>query len=417
MKLGVIIARFQVPELTYGQMEFIKSVEKESDHVLFLLGVPPTSAPTKRNTLTYQARRDSVVSYMEEAQNHRSGINYHKPCTIVPLYNMRSDEDWARQVDQHIDRLFPSAIVTVFGSRDSSIGSYAGGRGRHVIKELPSSRTSLSGTEVRALVEEGDSVAFRCGAIWAVQKQFAAVYPVVDMVIFRGDNVLLARKADDTPGEWRLIGGFVDGKDDTYEIAARREVLEETGLEVSAPHYVGSASINDWRFRGGPETVKSAVYAMDYVFGNAKAADDIAELRWFSVPDAITHIAEFHKPLLAMALKDREANKKLTVKIQVNTDPIMAKIEEIKRRADAASTFGIIKDILDSQLGLFAGEVSPDAWLREDLSMDSLDYVEVLTALEDEFNFIIPDEDVESLATVRELVAYIDNRLSKTKAA
>ena len=66
-----------------------------------------------------------------------------------------------------------------------------------------------------------------------------------------------------------------------------------------------------------------------------------------------------------------------------------------------------VKQIIIEQLGVEAGQVTPDAKFVEDLGADSLDTVELVMALEEEFSIEIPDEDAEKITTVGAAVSYI----------
>ncbi len=68
-----------------------------------------------------------------------------------------------------------------------------------------------------------------------------------------------------------------------------------------------------------------------------------------------------------------------------------------------------IKEIIADQLGVDEDEVVSDAQFIEDLGADSLDIVELIMALEEEFDLEIPDEDAEKIATVGDAVEYIKN--------
>jgi acyl carrier protein len=70
-----------------------------------------------------------------------------------------------------------------------------------------------------------------------------------------------------------------------------------------------------------------------------------------------------------------------------------------------------IKEIIVEQLGVDAGEVTPDASFIDDLGADSLDTVELVMAFEEEFDIEIPDEDAEKIRTVRDVVEYLNAHL------
>jgi acyl carrier protein len=69
-----------------------------------------------------------------------------------------------------------------------------------------------------------------------------------------------------------------------------------------------------------------------------------------------------------------------------------------------------VKAIIVEQLGVEEDEVTEEASFVENLGADSLDIVELVMALEEEFELEIPDEDAEKIRTVGEVIAYIQNR-------
>ncbi|NMB02551.1 MAG: acyl carrier protein [Firmicutes bacterium] len=73
--------------------------------------------------------------------------------------------------------------------------------------------------------------------------------------------------------------------------------------------------------------------------------------------------------------------------------------------------FEKVKTIVVEQLGINEAEVTADASFVEDLGADSLDVVELVMALEEEFDLKITDEEAEQLTTVRDAVIYISEQL------
>lgn len=73
-----------------------------------------------------------------------------------------------------------------------------------------------------------------------------------------------------------------------------------------------------------------------------------------------------------------------------------------------------ITEIIVEQLGVKAEEVAPEASFVDDLGADSLDTVELVMALEEEFGIEIPDEDAEKIQTVGDAIKYIEEK-SKQK--
>ncbi len=69
--------------------------------------------------------------------------------------------------------------------------------------------------------------------------------------------------------------------------------------------------------------------------------------------------------------------------------------------------FEKVKDIIVEQLGVDEGEISMEASFIDDLGADSLDIVELIMALEEEFDLEIPDKEAEKITTVGDAVDYI----------
>lgn len=72
-----------------------------------------------------------------------------------------------------------------------------------------------------------------------------------------------------------------------------------------------------------------------------------------------------------------------------------------------------VKDIIVQQLNVKPEEVKDDAKFIEDLGADSLDTVELVMALEEEFDKEIPDEEAEKLQSVGDVIKYIEDLLQK----
>jgi 8-oxo-dGTP pyrophosphatase MutT (NUDIX family) len=119
------------------------------------------------------------------------------------------------------------------------------------------------------------------------------IYPIswqtVDIAIINHDNlpfnvnyeILLGRKPNQT--KFQFIGGFSDPTSPSLEVDAKREVAEETGLEVDDIFYIGSTLIDDERYRSSVDKIKTAFFVATKVFNKAVAGDDIQEVRWFPI--------------------------------------------------------------------------------------------------------------------------------------
>jgi len=72
-----------------------------------------------------------------------------------------------------------------------------------------------------------------------------------------------------------------------------------------------------------------------------------------------------------------------------------------------------VKEIIIEQLGVEPGSVTEVAKFVDDLGADSLDTVELVMALEEEFSLEIPDEDAEKITSVKEAIVYIKEHSDK----
>lgn len=72
-----------------------------------------------------------------------------------------------------------------------------------------------------------------------------------------------------------------------------------------------------------------------------------------------------------------------------------------------------VKKITSEQLGIDESQITPEAKFVDDLGADSLDTVELVMALEEEFDLEISDEEAEKLTTVKKVVDYIESRLKE----
>ncbi len=74
-----------------------------------------------------------------------------------------------------------------------------------------------------------------------------------------------------------------------------------------------------------------------------------------------------------------------------------------------------VKELIVEQLGVETGQVTDRAKFVEDLGADSLDTVELVMALEEEFSIEIPDEDAEKITSVGDAIKYINEHAEEAK--
>jgi len=90
----------------------------------------------------------------------------------------------------------------------------------------------------------------------------------------------------------------------------------------------------------------------------------------------------------------------------------MAKQILVTKGGKMATIFEKLKEIIVEQLGVEKSEVTPEVSFAEDLNADSLDLIELITAIEEEFStpemrLEIPDEDAENIKTVQDAIDYL----------
>jgi len=74
-----------------------------------------------------------------------------------------------------------------------------------------------------------------------------------------------------------------------------------------------------------------------------------------------------------------------------------------------------VKRIVAEQLGINENEIKTDASFVEDLGADSLDTVELVMALEEEFGTEIPDEEAEKITTIQQAIDYVESHLKESE--
>ena len=73
--------------------------------------------------------------------------------------------------------------------------------------------------------------------------------------------------------------------------------------------------------------------------------------------------------------------------------------------------FEKLKEILAEQLDVDADSITKDSMLIEDLGADSLDAIDIVMSVEDEFKIVVPDEIIEKIETVGDMLNYIENNI------
>jgi acyl carrier protein len=75
----------------------------------------------------------------------------------------------------------------------------------------------------------------------------------------------------------------------------------------------------------------------------------------------------------------------------------------------ATVSFEEVKKVVVEQLGVDESEITPEASFVDDLGADSLDLVELIMSLEEQFDVEIPDDEAEKIKTVKDAISYIES--------
>lgn len=132
--------------------------------------------------------------------------------------------------------------------------------------------------------------------------RWANSLPAVAALVLDGEGrLLLGRRAfEPDAGKWDTIGGFLEEDEDALE-GLRREVREETGLEVAVGDFVGAFSDTYGNADDAP-TALNLVFEARVVGGEPQPADDVTELAWFA-PDALPADGELAFRWMRVALR------------------------------------------------------------------------------------------------------------------
>jgi bifunctional NMN adenylyltransferase/nudix hydrolase len=263
---------------------------------------------TTSNPLDYRARRAMIADKFPNVEIHYINDN-------------PSDVAWSKNLDKLIsEQLMPLQTVTLYGSRDSFLKGYSG---KYNTCELEAT-TFISGTEVRRRVSNNypPTADYRAGMIAATAYRYPTAFQTVDIAVVNDKReILLARKPEEK--KWRFIGGFSDPRSTSLEADAKREVTEEASIEVDDITYLGSTLIDDWRYRGEQDKIKTAFFVAKYIYGKPEGADDIAEVKWVPIGTGLSkdNIEPLHHVLVDMFNEKFGGNRDLQNKFfQPNVD-------------------------------------------------------------------------------------------------
>lgn len=284
-EVGIIVGRFQSPELHTGHIDLINSVISQHSRVIIFLGLSPVKV-TSKNPLDYEARRIMINEVYPDIEVHY-------------IKDVPSDVRWSKNLDSMIgELLYTGQHCVLYGSRD---GFQKGYHGKYPVVELRPN-TILSASDIRKSTSNKvkGTFDFRAGVIWAASARYPVAYPAVDIVAYCGNDFLLAKKSGEE--KLRFVGGFVDPTDPSLESAARREFAEETGYTLSTEpvSYIYSFIVDDWRYRSEADKIMSTVFKVDFanIRPEVEAKDDIESLHWVPMQKVFDSVQPEHLPIV-----------------------------------------------------------------------------------------------------------------------
>lgn len=269
-----------------GHKAIIEKVRQKHSKTVIVLGISPALG-SRRNPLDFPTREKMIKKTYPEL-------------VVLPLSDHPLDARWSANLDRLLADTFPASQFKLYGGRDSFIKYYSG---NNEVYELTESSEHNS-TEIRQ--KNGDKVIdsedFRNGIIYAYSNTYLKVYPTVDIAVFRNNKteILLGKKNIDH--KWRLMGGFADPTDESYEATALRELKEECGdIQTTEMRYEGSFNVNDWRYKREADKIITCLFTTEFISGEPEGSDDIAEVSWFpleKLPEMMkdSRTAEEHFP-------------------------------------------------------------------------------------------------------------------------
>jgi bifunctional NMN adenylyltransferase/nudix hydrolase len=287
-EIGVVVGRFQIPELHAGHIGVLDEVAETHNKVIVFLGICP-GLGDKRNPLDYDLRKKMIQEKYPEI-------------IVLPISDQEFDKPWSALLDKKIREVCPVGDVTLYGSRDSFMLRY---HGVFPTVELEQ-KIYISGTQVRAeaALRANGSVDFRRGVIYGSFNRYPTAYGTTDMAVinYKTHEVLMGRKYEGA--KLRFPGGFLQ-PGETHEQGARREFNEETGgnVEVSKSlTYIGSFAIDDWRYRSRQDKITTVFFTGVYLWGPIEATDDLYEVEWVKIDKLreaglTNHFCAEHVPL------------------------------------------------------------------------------------------------------------------------
>ena len=279
--IGVVVARFQVPNLHDGHKDLINYVKSRHDKIIVILGLAPFQY-TYNNPLDFRTRM-----YMLQSEYPDIKIGYIADCY--------SDEQWSKELDSIISKYVKNKDVILYGSRDSFIKYYSG---QYKTEEYKP-KIIISGTEIREKISEKikSTYDFRVGVIHGVMNVPSFVIPTVDLLILRDNKeILLGRKKNEDV--YGFVGAYCYPKETIFDTAIRvfKEKLNVDNVDKHNLEFYDSFFIDDWKWKNEKQKITTSLIKLKSNYNNQtfEPNGNIVELRWcslkhFDLDDVVNH--------------------------------------------------------------------------------------------------------------------------------
>ena len=279
--VGVIVARFQVPDLHDGhRFLFHHVMAQKHDAILVVLG-SKRGLPTRDDPLSFEVRKIMVTQTFPTVN------------VVELMDHPLSHINWSNELDALLQAHFPDWTPVLYGGRDSFKERYTG---IHPVRDVPT-LTNVSGTAIRESIPAPHSREGRAAVIHSAQNRLPIAYVTTDYAITCGRQILLIGK-DAHNGLLSFMGGFVDTSDNSLEYAVERERSEEVGGVITrSMRYVASMKIDDPRYRNTPDGIITVLFQAEFESGEPTAGDDADRFEWVNRIDLIDRLVPWHQPL------------------------------------------------------------------------------------------------------------------------
>ncbi len=280
--VGVIPARFQVPELHEGHLSLINRVFARHKNVLIVLA-STGGEPTSKNPLSFAVREAMV---RESYPNARVIEIIDHP--VSPAY-------WSVELDALIKEAFPNANPTLYGSRDSFLKVYSGS---FPTEELEN-RCTTSGTEIRNGILLPQTREGREALIWRERERSPILRRSATLAIRDGDCVLLELQ--------QRHGGFLsfpggDPEPGELEYSVIDDLLTEgvlSAIQTKEHKSLGLEYFTDPRYRGTADVSVCTLFQATYVSGTTPEP----AFEWTSIHQFLARLVPYQRGIGQMLLE------------------------------------------------------------------------------------------------------------------